>query len=242
MKSKLQTLLEKYKYKAAADKKLKDLLRYRIEGEIFTMLSSTIDRYSEHLKYIVITVSTLMQSERVSLMVRKGNFLEISASHGLPESALQRESLIRVGTGIAGKVAETGQPIFTGDLTRNEDLKQSSIGGPGFKSNAFICLPLKVDGNVLGVINVSNPIEGTSYRKSDFNFLEKVADKIALLLHKSMKFESMRHELGHETTSLPPTLQSIGSGTHMDVKKDDDLSKALVKAVPPPLPPQAKKK
>jgi len=232
MKSKLQTLLDRYK--APGDKKQKDLLRYQIEGEIFTVLSSTIDRYSEHLKDIVITVSTLMQSERVSLMVRKGNFLEISASHGLPESALQRGSLIRVGTGIAGKVAETGEPVFTGDLTRNEDLKQSSIGGPGFKSNAFICLPLKADGNVLGVINVSNPIEGPSYKKSDFNFLQKVADKIALLLHKSMKFESMRHE----TTSMPPTLQSIDSGTHMDVKKDDDLGKAP----PPPLPPQARKK
>jgi transcriptional regulator with GAF, ATPase, and Fis domain len=236
MKSKLQILTEKYK--AAAAKNQKDMLRYQIEGEIFTVLSSTIDRYSEHLKDIVTTVSTLMQSERVSLMVRKGNFLEIAASHGLPESALQRDSLIRIGTGIAGKVAQTGEPIFTGDLTRDENLRQSSIGGPGFKSNAFICLPLKVEGNVMGVINVSNPVVGTSYKKTDFNFLEKVADRIALLLHKSMKFESMRNG----SMNIPAPLQSVDSGTHMNVKKDEDLKMAVAKPQPPPLPPHTKKK
>jgi signal transduction protein with GAF and PtsI domain len=214
METKLHTLLAKYK--AANDKNQKDLLRYQIEGEIFTTLSSTIDRYSEHLKDIVTTVSILMQSERVSLMVRRGNFLEIAASHGLPEGALRRDSLIRIGTGIAGKVARTGEPVFTGDLTRDEALRQSSIGGPGFKSNAFICIPLKFEGEILGVINVSNPVVGTSYRKTDFNFLEKVADSIALLLHKSMKFESMRGG----STSIPTPIPSVDSGTHMNVKKD----------------------
>jgi signal transduction protein with GAF and PtsI domain len=220
MKSKLHILLEKYKN--ATDKKQRDLIRYQIEGEITRVLSSTIDRYSEHLKDIVITVSTLMQSERVSLLVRKGNFLEISASHGLPEHALQRKSLIRLGTGIAGKVAQTGEPIFTGDLTRDEDLKESSIGGPGFKSNAFICLPLLHEKEVLGVINVSNPIHGKSYRKSDFNFLKKVADRIAVLLHKSLKFESMRHG----SQKVPATLQTTSSGTHIDVKTIEALKKA----------------
>jgi transcriptional regulator with GAF, ATPase, and Fis domain len=195
MKTKLHMLLEKFK--ASKDKKEKDLLRYQIEGEVTRILSSTIDQYSEHLKDIVKTVSVLMQSERVSLMVRKKNFLEISASHGLPEHALQRKSLIRLGQGIAGKVAQTGEPIFTGDLTRDEGLKESSIGGQGFKSNAFICLPLKSDdGKVLGVINVSNPTEGSTFRKMDFNFLVKTAELIGVMLHKSMQLESMRQKTG----------------------------------------------
>ncbi len=237
MKSKLQSLLERYK--KAKSKKDRDLLRYQIQGEITTILSSTIDTYRKHLNDIVMTVGTLMQAERVSLMVRKGKFLEISASHGLPENALGRSSLIRVGSGIAGKVAESGEPIFTGDLTRDENLKQDSIGGPGFKSNAFICLPLKHQDNVLGVINVSNPIHGSSFRKPDFNFLKKVADQIAILLHKSLKFESMKP--APRTTAVP--LQSKDSGTHVEMKKIDKLPRPTVpaKTMPPPLPPRAKK-
>jgi len=235
MRSTLQILLEKFN--TASDKKQKDLLRYQIEGEVTRILSSTIDQYSEHLKDIVTTVSTLMQSERVSLMVRKTNFLELSASHGLPEHALQRKSLIRLGTGIAGKVAQTGEPIFTGDLTRDEDLVESSIGGPGFNSNAFICLPLKYQDSVLGVLNVSNPIEGKTYRKADFVFLQKIADRIAVLLHKSMRFHEI--ESGHPKR-ITASFQSPLSGTHVKVKTSEDL-KVNTKAGTPPPPPKDKK-
>ncbi|MFH1435622.1 MAG: GAF domain-containing protein [Pseudomonadota bacterium] len=238
MKSKLQSLLDRYN--KAKSKKDGDLLSYQIQGEITTILSSTIDSYREHLNDIVMTVGTLMQAERVSLMVRKGKFLEISASHGLPENALGRSSLLRVGSGIAGKVAESGEPIFTGDLTRDKNLKQDSIGGPGFKSNAFICLPLKHEDNVLGVINVSNPIHGSSFRKPEFNFLKKVADQIAIFLHKSMKFESIQRS----PQKAVATLQSKDSGTHVEIKKIDQLPRPTVpaKTIPPPLPPRAKKK
>lgn len=227
MKAKLHILLDKFN--ETKDKKTKDLLRYQIEGEITRILSSTIDQYSQHLKDIVLTVATLMQSERVSLMVRKKNFLEISASHGLPEHALQRKSLIRLGTGIAGKVAQTGEPIFTGDLTRNEDLKESSIGGPGFKSNAFICLPLKYEDQVLGVINVSNPIHVKSYKKTDFNFLKKVADRMAVLLHKSLKF----HEIRSGSKRITSSLQTKSSGTHIKLKTLEDMKRAGKPKLPP---------
>jgi signal transduction protein with GAF and PtsI domain len=228
MKTKLHMLLEKFK--ASKDKKEKDLLRYQIEGEVTRILSSTIDQYSEHLKDIVKTVSVLMQSERVSLMVRKKNFLEISASHGLPEHALQRKSLIRLGQGIAGKVAQTGEPIFTGDLTRDEGLKESSIGGQGFKSNAFICLPLKHEDSVLGVINVSNPLEGKTYRKSDFIFLTRIAGMMGMLLHKSMKI----HEMQSGPRRITSSLQSVKSGTHMKLKTEDELVPAGKPHPPPP--------
>jgi signal transduction protein with GAF and PtsI domain len=228
MKAKIHMLLDRFK--TAKDKKTKDLLRYQIEGEVTRILSSTIDQYSEHLKDIVKTVSILMQSERVSLMVRKKNFLEISASHGLPEQALQRKSLIRLGQGIAGKVAQTGEPIFTGDLMRDEGLKESSIGGTGFKSNAFICMPLTYEDSVLGVINVSNPTEGKTYRKSDFNFLTKIASMMGMLLHKSMKI----HEMQGGTRRITSSLQSVKSGTHMKVKTEDDLVTAGKPNPPPP--------
>jgi len=236
MQTKLKILTEKYK--ATQDKNQKDMIRYQIEGEIFTVLSSTIDKYNEHLDEIVSTVSTLMEAERVSLLIRKGNFLEIAASHGLPESVVQRKSLIRIGTGIAGKVAATGEPIFTGDLTKDEELKQSSIGGPGFKSNAFICLPLKVNNEVLGVINVSNPLKGTSFKKSDFNFLQKLASKIAILLHKSMKFESLRN--GASSVIPPPLPEQAPTSAPAD--KNQPPKVETRKPTPPPLPPQIRKK
>lgn len=232
MKTRLQILLSKYK--SAADKKQRDILRYQIEGEITRILTSTIDRYTEHLEEIVRTVSILMEAERVSLMVKKKNFLEIAAAYGLPEDAISRRSLTRIGTGIAGKVAQSGEAIFTGDLTKDGELKQSAIGGVGFKSNAFICLPLKSNGEVVGVINVSNPAKTKSFKRSDFNFLKKVAGQIATFLKKSMQFESMRLTSQKVSSIFRPKHPSLPKIPPIRVEKKKTPK-------PPPLPSKRKK-
>jgi len=190
MDAKLKSLL--VRYRAAAERKERDLVRYQVEGEITRILVSTIDRYAEHLGEIVGTVSALVDAQRVSVMVRKGKFLEIAASCGIPQDAIELRSLVRIGSGIAGKVAETGEPIHAIDLTRDDGLKENAIGGPAFTSNSFICIPLAHEGEVVGVLNAANPTTGKSFTKADFAFLVKIAQKIAMFLKKSMAFEAMR--------------------------------------------------
>jgi transcriptional regulator with GAF, ATPase, and Fis domain len=195
MASRLEALTRQYKVES--DRQKRDMLRFQIQGEVTRVLASTLDQYSDCLDQIVETVSVIMGAERVSLLVRKRNFLEIASAVGISEDTLQKRNLIRVGQGIAGKVAETGEPVMTGDLTRDKELSRDAVGGNQYKSNAFICLPLKSDdGKVLGVINVSNPTEGSTFRKMDFNFLVKTAELIGVMLHKSMQLESMRQKTG----------------------------------------------
>jgi signal transduction protein with GAF and PtsI domain len=160
------------------------------------VLASTLDQYSDCLDQIVETVAAIMGAERVSLLVRRRNFLEIASAVGMSEDTLRKRNLIRVGQGIAGKVAETGEPVMTGDLTRDAELKKDAVGGSQYKSNAFICLPLKSEERVVGVINVSNPTEGNTFSRQDFNFLVKTADLIGVMLHKSMQMEGMRQKSG----------------------------------------------
>jgi len=194
MASRLEILTKQYKHES--DRQKRDMLRFQIQGEVTRILASTLDSYSDCLDQIVETVSVIMAAERVSLLVRRGAFLEIASAVGLSEDTLQKRNLIRVGQGIAGKVAETGEPIMTGDLTRDAELKEQAVGGSQYKSNAFICLPLKSEDKVVGVINVSNPTEGTTFKKSDFSFLAKTADLMGVMLHRSMQLEGMRQHTG----------------------------------------------
>lgn len=195
MATKLETLTRQYKKES--DRRKRDLLRFQIQGEVSRLLASTMDRYSDCLDQIVETVAVIMDAERVSLMVKNKKFLQIAASVGIPQETLEKGVMVRLGQGIAGKVAQTGEPVMTGDLRRDKDLKKDAVGGTQYKSNAFICLPLKSeDEEIVGVINVANPIHGNTFEAKDSNFLKKVADLMGMFLFKSMQFEAMRHKSG----------------------------------------------
>ena len=266
MATRLQSLTKQYKREQ--DRQKKDMLRFQIQGEVTRVLASTLDQYSDCLDQIVETVSAIMGAERVSLLVRRRNFLEIASAVGMSEATLQKRPIIRVGQGIAGKVAETGEPVMVGDLTRDKSLKKHARGGSQYKSNAFVCLPLKSDEKVVGVINVSNPKEGNTFNKPDFTFLKKTADLIGVMLHKSMQIEGMKQKTGHKgriptpATPLqaPPKSALVGkksvsikAGVRPKRKpfkqntlkaKPDDRPEPTKKAKkkPPPPPPHKKKK
>ncbi len=262
MATRLETLTKQYKRER--DRQKKDMLRFQIQGEVTRVLASTLDQYSDCLDQIVETVSAIMGAERVSLLVRRRNFLEIASAVGMSEDTLQNRSIIRIGQGIAGKVAETGEPVMVGDLTRDKSLKKDAIGGSQYKSNAFVCLPLKSDDKVVGVINVSNPVEGSTFNKPDFNFLKKTADLIGVMLHKSMQIEGMKQKTGHKGRIPTPAtpLQavpksvlekkksiSIKAGVRPKrkpfvqntIKDKPEPTKKARKKPPPPPPPKKKK-
>jgi transcriptional regulator with GAF, ATPase, and Fis domain len=268
MATRLQTLTKQYKHEK--DRQKKDMLRFQIQGEVTRVLASTLDQYSDCLDQIVETVAAIMGAERVSLLVRRRNFLEIASAVGMSEDTLQKRPIIRVGQGIAGKVAETGEPVMVGDLTRDKALKKDAVGGSQYKSNAFVCLPLKsADEKVVGVINVSNPKEGNTFNKPDFTFLKKTADLIGVMLHKSMQIEGIRQKTGHRgripTPAVPmqavprsaltkkkgvaiqkgprPKRKPFAQNTLNDKPGDEKPEpKKKGKKKPPPPPPPKKKK
>ncbi len=230
MASRLEALT--HQYKAEKDRQKRDMLRFQIQGEVTRVLAATMDRYSDCLDQIVDTVAAIMGAARVSLMVRKRSFLDMSSSVGIPREVLEKRTLVRIGQGIAGKVAETGEPVITGDLTRDEDLAQDAQGGDQYKSNAFICLPLKFENEVVGVINVSNPVEGKSFKMADFNFLKKTADLIGVMLHKSMQFETLRQKTaaqgrvslpGGPAAVVPRTTDAAQAQAEGDQSVDDQI-------------------
>jgi transcriptional regulator with GAF, ATPase, and Fis domain len=257
MATRLETLTKQYK--AAKDRQKKDVLRFQIQGEVTRVLASTLDQYSDCLDQIVETVSAIMGAERVSLLVRRRNFLEIASAVGISEDTLQKRNLIRIGQGIAGKVAETGEPVMVGDLNRDAALKKDAQGGSQYKSNAFVCLPLKADDRVVGVINVSNPIEGNTFKKTDFTFLKKTADLIGVMLKKSMQIEGMRQKSGIKGRIPTPAtpLEAVPKAKMASLAKSprprrkafrsptidkEPEEKKPAKKKPPPPPPKGKKK
>ncbi|RPI87796.1 MAG: GAF domain-containing protein [Chloroflexi bacterium] len=77
------------------------------------------------------------------------------------------------GTGITGKVFQSGVPAFFGDISKNPDY----IEGSTLPVKSEICVPLKVDNHVIGVINAES-IRLDAFSSSDIKLLSTLAGQL----------------------------------------------------------------
>ncbi|MFT5369697.1 MAG: GAF domain-containing protein, partial [Candidatus Latescibacterota bacterium] len=122
-------------------------------------------------------------------------------------------SRFRRGEGIAGWVAENSEPVSIADIsqdTRFVDATQS-IGPIG----SILCLPLHLDGNVVGVLNLSHPRPHT-FTDEDVRLMMLIADQVAIALNSVQLFEDtnklnnvLSREVDHATNALQQTNQDL---------------------------------
>ena len=99
---------------------------------------------------------------------------------------------LRLGDGIAGKVAQSGRPILLEDIslepsTAHPDL----VSMEGLK--AFISIPLQAKGNVLGVMNVASHMP-RRFTKRDMHLLHSIGDLLGIAIEQSKLYEQLRKD------------------------------------------------
>ncbi|MCK7514163.1 MAG: GAF domain-containing protein [Desulfobacterales bacterium] len=129
----------------------------------------------ELLDYFVELVSRELNAGRVSIMLmdRKTKELQIAASRGIsPE--IVRNARVKLGQGISGHVAITGQPLLVNDVKSHPATKNSP--DPALSDSFVSCpiilsVPIKLQDTVLGVINVTNKHTAGAFSDEDVEFL-----------------------------------------------------------------------
>ncbi len=110
--------------------------------------------------------------------------LGIEAAFGLTEEERGR-GRYRVGEGITGKVMKLGVPMVVPDLSREPYfLNKTRARAPReLHGIAFICLPIKIAGEVLGVFSVERPTrDAMASLEEDLRVLTIVASLIGYAL------------------------------------------------------------
>lgn len=94
--------------------------------------------------------------------------------------------------GIAPYVAETGNPMFVPDVTK-EPLFNSKVDmKTGFVTRSIVCIPLAISGNVIGVIEIVNIEDVDFFSKKNYPILTILADYAAIAIDNSKYFEKMK--------------------------------------------------
>lgn len=98
------------------------------------------------------------------------------------EQVLKSESF-DIGEGLIGSVAKTGEGIFVEDASKEPRLVKHADEALAITSAMF--MPLKIRGEIMGVLAVANPSDGSMFTESDFSLLESLAEQASMAVHNA---------------------------------------------------------
>jgi len=143
------------------------------------------DIYLEDILRLIVTVTAeMMNSNICSLMLidEKKNELVIRATQSISEEYNKKPPL-KIGEGIAGKVAKENRPLAVKDVTKEKEYKHKDIAKKeGLCS--LVCVPLAVKGKVIGVINCYTSVP-RDFTETQINILTSVANQAAVAIENA---------------------------------------------------------
>ena len=109
--------------------------------------------------------------------------------HGL-SNRYAGEMCLRLGEGIAGKVAQSGRAVLLEDISSEPDAARIDlISSEGLK--AFLSVPLRSKDNVLGVMNVASH-ESHRFTKEDVHLLHSIGDQLGTAIEQARLHDRLR--------------------------------------------------
>jgi diguanylate cyclase (GGDEF)-like protein len=102
---------------------------------------------------------------------------------------------MKLGEGIAGAAALTGEPVLVPDDVKQDPRFNRSVDNiTGFVTRSLICLPLKVRDSVIGVIEIVNPEDHSLFQETSMPVLSILADYLSIAITNArnhMRIESL---------------------------------------------------
>jgi transcriptional regulator with GAF, ATPase, and Fis domain len=185
--------------------------------EISSWISSAHD-VDQHLELIMGTVSQMMRAKVVSLMLADQESKKLYLMAAIGEMKQDRETReIDLGKGITGYVAEKGEPIAVSDVTKDSRWDKEPCEFTGLEVYSIACAPVKIGNETIGVIEVINKVDGSSFQDDDLKILSVHAEAAALAIEKARKEGALETENGSFREELCSKYQIIGQSDSLQM-------------------------
>jgi signal transduction histidine kinase len=125
----------------------------------------------------------------IMLLDEPSQTLSYRVYHGLSDKYAGEMSL-KLGEGIAGKVAQSGRAVLLEDISSEPDAARIDlISSEGLR--AFLSVPLRAKDNVLGVMNVASYMPHR-FTKEDVHLLHSIGDQLGTAIEQAILNERLR--------------------------------------------------
>lgn len=171
------------------------------------------------LQRLVESAREVLQADRASVMLldERGERLHVRAVAGRPFDRLGAEG-VPVGQGVSGWVVQHDQALLVApeNIVRFRSQESREV-------NQALCLPLRIEGRVIGVLNLSRlSTESRPFRQGDIQLTQILADAAAVAIFKADLLErisartqelaQLNRELDAERNKLHWTIDSLAEG------------------------------
>lgn len=138
-------------------------------------------------------IKILIPASNWSLLLvdRQTRELYFAVSVGVDHELLKGVRL-KMGEGIAGTVAQSGQPIFIPEACEDERFCPKVDDLTGFATRSIIALPLLVRGEVIGVFEVINVENQEFFREKYLPLLEILGDYVAIAVDNVYNLQKLQ--------------------------------------------------
>lgn len=166
--------------------------RFAIVSDI-TKTITPILNYETLLQTILDKSAELLKAEQGSLMLldHETEALLLKAKRGI-NNRITEELRIQKGEGIAGKVAELGEPFLVEDVEDDPRIKQKNR--LRYKTRSFVSVPIMIEDRVIGVLNLSDKTTGEIFNKEDLELIQSFATQAAIVMERNV-FYTQTEEL-----------------------------------------------
>jgi signal transduction histidine kinase/HD-GYP domain-containing protein (c-di-GMP phosphodiesterase class II) len=135
------------------------------------------------------TIAEVTEAQIVSLMfyTEDASELVIRAAVGLEPSIVAR-SRVKAGSSIAGWVAHTSENLLVNDI--ESDRRFRRLNHPQYATKSLLCVPLRVAGETVGVVNVSGRPGGAPFDVDDLNLLVAITGRVGAAIERARSASS----------------------------------------------------
>jgi putative nucleotidyltransferase with HDIG domain len=176
-------LFEKYDGKVRKLKTLKEISR---------LLNSTLDE-KEVKKRAMEAATQLMEAEVGSLLLIDEATQELYFEVALGDRGEQvKEIRLKIGEGIAGWVAKTGEPVIVADTQKDPRFNRKADDKSAFVTRNMVCVPVKIRNKIIGVLQAINKSGTQTFSNWDLEEFQSLADQVAIAVDNANLYKELQ--------------------------------------------------
>ena len=195
--------------------------RFAAVSELTQSITSILD-YETLLKTILEKSAELLKAEQGSLMLvdYETNGLLLEAKKGMTNGRTEKLR-IRKGEGIAGRVAELGEPFLVENVEIDPRIKQKNR--LHYKTLSCVSVPLKIEERVIGVLNLSDKISGEVFDDEDLKLIQSFATHAAIVMERNVLY-SQTEKL--KKLSITDSLTGLLNRRYFHERLEEEVSRS----------------
>src|SRR3989339_258700 len=136
------------------------------------------------LDYLADLATGITNAEGASVLLLENDQLYFAAASGIKSSVVKRMKLDK-NEGVAGWVVQNGQAIIIDNVDTDKRFSKKVDNVSGFTTRSLLAIPLKIDQEVIGVVEALNRKDGSAFNETDSRLLSHLAMFAALSITKA---------------------------------------------------------